>query len=286
MPARRSSRSSSSDFAPPGSRSVPWFRSFWLWLTVAIVLGLILLRTLGRGTVADDRDAVPTLGWERVAVYPHDFTAYTQGLTLHDGKLYESTGRFGESSMREVEVTTGRVLRRRDLDDSIFGEGSCRWENRWLMLTWKNEILFELDDSFATVAEHEWPHQGWGLTHDGRRLIVSDGTERLFFLDPKTFREIGHVDVTMDGRRLDHLNELEFIDGYVWANVWYENDLVKIDPADGRVVARVDLTELRKEVRLADPDAVVNGIAYDAADGTLLVTGKLWPKLFRIRLKD
>ena len=285
-PDPRRTRPPNSDFAPPATRRPAWQRSPWLWLAIALVGVGLAFRLIDFDSLESSADQLPSIAYHRIAEYPHDPTAYTQGLTVHDGRLFESTGRFGESSLREVDVTTGEVLRRYDLDESIFGEGLCRWQDSWLMLTWRNELLLKFDgETLQPVGEHPWPHEGWGITHDGRRLIVSDGTDRLFFVDPTTFEPTGHVDVTLQGRRLDRLNELEFIDGHVFANVWYRNFIVKIDPTDGRVVAKIDLEQLRKEIRVADRDAVLNGIAYDPTDGSLLVTGKLWPKLYRIRLE-
>lgn len=272
----------SSPSASPAS--LAWYRKPWIWgLGVLVIMGFLALRWID---AAPRADSIPELRYELVATYPHDVQAYTQGLVLHDGKLYESTGKFGESSIRRADVTTGKVETLVPLGDEIFGEGLCRWNDRWLQLTWRNRTILERDgETLAEVARHPWPHEGWGLTHDGRRLIVSDGTDRLFFVDPQTFQIQGFVDVTLDGRRLDRINELEFVDGYVYANVWFKPYVVKIDPANGHVVGRVDLRRLVDDSGATASDAVLNGLAYDPADGTWLVTGKLWPKLFRIRIK-
>lgn len=280
-------RSENSEFAPPSAaQQLPWFRAPWFWAIVALVLFVVLFRYVNSAPDNADSAGVPTLPHQVLAEYPHDSAAYTQGLVVHDGRLFESTGRFGQSSLREVDQATGNVLRRYDLDENYFGEGLCRWNDQWLMLTWRNQEILVFDDAFEPLASHPWPHEGWGLTHDGKQLIISDGTERLFFVDPTTFEATRFVDVTMNGRSLDRLNELESIDGFIYANVWYRNFIVKIDPANGKVVGKIDLEELRQGVRIADRDAVLNGIAYDPSDQSLLVTGKLWPKLYRIRLSE
>jgi glutamine cyclotransferase len=234
--------------------------------------------------VAPQRQA-PVHGYEIVRAYPHDPKAFTQGLIYRDGVLFESTGRHGESTLRRVELATGKVLRQRRLDDRYFAEGLTDWGDRLLQLTWDTGIGFVYDrESFTPRSTFSYTGPGWGLTHDGRRLILSDGTPRLRFLDPETFREIGGVDVRDGARPLDMLNELEFIDGRVYANVWHTDRIAVIDPADGVVTAWIDFGGLRPAAA-RDPEAVLNGIAFDAAGKRLFVTGKWWPNLFEVRVR-
>lgn len=228
----------------------------------------------------------PQVGHEVVKVYPHDRGAFTQGLVYRDGYLYESTGLNGRSSLRKVKLDTGEVVQRVEVDAAYFAEGLTDWGDRLLQLTWQSGKAFVYDRAtFKPVATFSYSGEGWGLTHDGKRLILSDGTPTLRFLDPKTFAETGRVDVTYAGRPLGNLNELEYVKGEVFANVWQTQTIVAIDPASGRVTRRIDLPDLLDADDRRQPVDVLNGIAYDAKHDRLFVTGKLWPKLFEIRLK-
>ena len=223
-------------------------------------------------------------GYEVVATFPHDPQAFTQGLVIADGVLTESTGRH-PSSVRRVRLSDGEVLTRRDLDPALFGEGLTVMGDRAFSLTWTDGKIFVWNAADLTpVGEHPLAGQGWGLTHDGSRLILSDGEPHLRFLDPETLAETGSVPVTIGGRPLGRLNELEFIDGEVWANVWQTDFIVRIDPATGTVTGVVDLTGLLPDPVISPSDDVLNGIAWDAANKRLFVTGKNWPKLFEIRV--
>lgn len=220
-----------------------------------------------------------------VARYPHDPAAFTQGLFVRDGKLYETTGLIGQSTLREVDLATGQVRRSVDLPNGSFGEGATDWGKQIYSITWREGVAYRWDrKSFRQLGQFSYPGEGWGLTHDGQRLILSDGTPELRFLDPKTFAETGRITVTFAGAPLAQLNELEWIDGAVWANVWHQNALVRIDPASGRVTQVLDLAPLVEAVTVSDPEAVPNGIAWDAKAKRLLVTGKKWPALFEIAL--
>lgn len=222
-----------------------------------------------------------------IETYPHDPTAFTQGLLLNDGALFESTGLEGQSTLREVELATGKVLRKHDLPADVFAEGLALVDDRLIQISWQEQRAFVYDaDTFAPEDGFTYAGEGWGLCHDGKRLVMSDGSDRLTFRDPATFDPLGDVGVTRDGQPVTMLNELECVGGRVYANVWQTNEIVVIDPADGRVTATVDAGALWEQ--LADRDAslpidVLNGIAFDPADGTFLVTGKLWPKVFRVR---
>lgn len=228
----------------------------------------------------------PSLSTYRIVnTHPHDPRAYTQGLIYKDGFLYESTGRHGESSIRKVRLETGQVLQRYDVDARYFGEGMTDWRGRLLQLTWKAGLGFVYDlATFRQVRTFTYGGEGWGLTHDGTRLIMSDGSARLRFLDPVTFRETGSIDVRDRGRPVWQVNELEFIKGEIYANVWQTERIARISPTTGNVLGWVDLTGIWPERPKADQDAVLNGIAYDAAGDRLFVTGKWWPHVYEIAL--
>ena len=230
--------------------------------------------------------APQTYGYEIVREYPHDPAAYTQGLIFRDGFLYESTGLTGFSSLRKVRLETGEVLQRRDVDKVYFAEGLTDWGNQLVQLTWVSNVGFVYDlASFKELRRFAYAGEGWGLTHDGKRLIMSDGTPNLRFLDPATFEEQSRLNVRDANGSVDDLNELEFVKGSVYANVWLTERIVIIDPATGMVAGWIDLTGLRPATG-SPGDDVLNGIAYDAAGDRLFVTGKRWPKLYEIRLKS
>lgn len=225
--------------------------------------------------------AEPT-GFEVLGEVPHDPAAFTQGLELVDGVLYEGTGLRGRSSIRRVDPGTGEVERRVDLPGELFGEGITVVDDRIWQLTWRDGVAIERDrETLAEVRRVTYEGEGWGLCRDGDRLVMSDGTDELTFRDPETFAETGSTRVTRDGRPVRQLNELECVGGRVWANVWQTDEVVRIDPADGRVTATVDLSGLRP----ADvpPSDVLNGIAAVPGTDEFLVTGKNWPTMFRIR---
>ncbi len=229
---------------------------------------------------------VPVWGFRVVNTYPHDPTAFTQGLVYHNGYLYEGTGLYGQSSLRKVDLKTGQVLQRRRLPSQYFGEGIAIFQNRLYQLTWQNREGFIYDLSFNPLGRFTYDTEGWGLTHDGQRLILSDGSARLFFLNPRTLRPERTLVVRAAGQPVERLNELEYIQGRIWANVWMTPRIAIIHPASGQVEAWLDLTGLvlLAQARNPNPDAVLNGIAYDAQNNRLFVTGKLWPFLFEIEV--
>ena len=237
---------------------------------------------------AESTERAPVLEVEVVQSFPHDPRAFTQGLVIDEGQLYEGTGLYGESSVRRVDLESGEVLARENLDRQYFGEGITIMEERLFQLTWRSNIMLVYDKTdFRLLDSFHVPGEGWGLTHDGERLIVSDGTPVLRFLDPENGRETGRVSVTLNGRPLSNINELEYIDGEVWANVWYEDALVRIDPESGEVSSILDLSHLNPfHPAQRDREAVLNGIAVDHRDGRLFVTGKLWPELYEIRVLE
>jgi glutaminyl-peptide cyclotransferase len=258
------------------------------------VLGLLLIALLtvalwgwrSQGAVPPIPEALsPYMTYEVVNAFPHDPTAYTQGLIFHDGYLYESTGLYGESSLRKVELETGTVLQQVDLPPTYFGEGLTQWEAALFLLTWREGtgLIYGLED-FTFVGDFSYSTEGWGLTNDGERLIMSDGSQRLYFLHPGTFEVIGQVEVTYQGNAVWRMNELEYIHGEVYANIYLTDDIVRIDPATGEVKGWIDLSGiLPEELRTPDTD-VLNGIAYDSEGDRLFVTGKNWPLLFEIHL--
>jgi glutaminyl-peptide cyclotransferase len=229
--------------------------------------------------------SAPFYGFLAVNSFPHDREAFTQGLIYRDGFLYESTGLNGRSSLRKVDLETGKVLQRRDVDPKYFAEGLTDWDGRLVQLTWQTNIGFVYDlAKFDQQRTFMYSGEGWGITHDDTRLIMSDGTARLRFLDPNTLAETGGVDVTDGGRPVERLNELELVNGEVYANVWQTERIAIIAPDSGHVTAWLDLTGLHQAPGRQNDD-VMNGIAYDAAGDRLFVTGKLWPQLFQIRVR-
>jgi glutamine cyclotransferase len=220
-----------------------------------------------------------------IATYPHDPAAFTQGLFFSDGRLFESTGQHGESALREIELRTGKVRREARLARRYFGEGSTAWGKTIVSLTWQHGVAFRWDrDSFRPLGQFSYVGEGWGLTQDGAGLILSDGTPQLRFLDPVTFAERRRVTVTWRGRAVRNLNELEYVRGEVLANIWHTDLIARIDPASGVIRGFIDVSAITASLGLTDPEAVANGIAYDARAGKLYVTGKDWPSLFEIAL--
>lgn len=232
------------------------------------------------------RAAVPVYGYEIVNTYPHDPHAFTEGLFYLNGFLYESTGLERHSSIRKEKLETGGIVQKIDVPPQYFGEGIVNWKGRLVSLTWKTQVGFVYD--LATLKlqkQFSYRGEGWALTQDGKRLIMSDGTSQLRFLDPDTLRETGRVSVTYEGRPVPNVNELEWVKGRIYANVWQTDMLIIVAPESGEITGVVNLAGLLKPSdRLEGPDSVLNGIAYDAAHDRLFVTGKNWPKLFEIRV--
>ena len=227
----------------------------------------------------------PVLGYRIVNTYPHDPRAFTQGLVFADGVLYEGTGLRGQSGLRKVDLKTGNILRVRQLSAHFFGEGITIYGNRVIQLTWRAKVGFVYDrQTFQLLDTFNYLTEGWGITHDGRSLIMSDGTSTLYFLDPQTFQEVDRLAVhTRDGP-VSRLNELEYVQGEIYANVWKTDRIARISPQTGEVVGWIDLEGLLKPEDRNSRIDVLNGIAYDVENDRLFVTGKLWPKLFEIEL--
>ncbi|MGI6478424.1 MAG: glutaminyl-peptide cyclotransferase [Salinivirgaceae bacterium] len=225
-------------------------------------------------------------GYKIVNTYPHDTKAYTQGLMFEDGYLYESTGQYNESSLRKIDLKTGKVLKQYDLPDEDFGEGIARYEDKIYLLTWESKkgYVFNLQ-TFDLVLEFPISTEGWGLTYDDKHLIRSDGTHILHFISPEQFSEVGTIEVYDHERKITRLNELEYYDNKIWANVYGEDYIVTIDPKSGQVLEKIDLQGLLSEQDRRNYRVdVLNGIAWDRKNRRLFVTGKLWPKLFEIEL--
>lgn len=236
-----------------------------------------------------DRTPPPVFGYRVIREYPHDPGAFTQGLFFHEGFLYESTGLRGESTLRRVDLDTGEVLEQRELLPRFFGEGAALAGDFIFQLTWESGVGFVYTrPPFRLVREFRYPGEGWGLTFDGQHLVMSDGSDALRFLDPNTLRQMRLLRVTAAGERLFQLNELEWIAGEIWANIWTEERIARIRPDTGEVTAFVDLTGiLPPGWRLRYPEMdVLNGIAWDPDGGRIFVTGKKWPKLFEIELVE
>lgn len=220
-----------------------------------------------------------------VNTYPHDRQAFTQGLAWDAGTVYEGTGLLGRSSLRRIELNTGRVERQLDCAAEIFGEGITVRGDHLFQLTWKNRQAFIYNkNDFSFVKSFEYPRQGWGLTHDSRYLIASDGSATLYFLDPETFTEIRKITVHDTAQKIYFLNELEYINGSIYANIYKSDRIAIISPETGQVEGWIDLAGLRDGLQLDDSRSVLNGIMYNAAEDRLFVTGKFWPTLFEIRL--
>ena len=230
-------------------------------------------------------DQPPTYGYRVVNRYPHDPDGFTQGLVFVDGFLFEGTGLYGRSSLRKVELATGTVLQHRNLPARFFGEGVTVYGKKVIQLTWRAHLGFVYDkDTFQLVETFHYPTEGWGITHDGEHLIMSDGTSTLYFLDPETYKQVGLIKVHDRDGPVSDLNELEYVQGLIFANVWRTDKIVQISPETGEVLGWIDLRGLlRSEDRVQLVD-VLNGIAYDQVNNRLFVTGKLWPRLFEIEL--
>jgi glutaminyl-peptide cyclotransferase len=226
------------------------------------------------------------LSYRVLKSFPHDANAFTQGLLWHDGGLYESTGLHGRSSLRRVEFPSGRVLKKVDVAPEFFAEGLALAGDRLYQLTWQSKVGFIYDrKTLRRVGSFSYPTEGWGLTFDGKNLILSDGSATLYFYEPNDFKLIRTVRVMMDGEPVSNLNELEWIEGKIWANVWQSDLVVMIEPQSGAVTGTLDLTGLLPVSQRKGSEDVLNGIAYDAKTGRIFVTGKLWPKIFQIEVK-
>jgi glutamine cyclotransferase len=219
-----------------------------------------------------------------INTYPHDRNAFTEGLLIDDGVLYESTGLYGNSSLRRVELETGKVLQTYTLSPQYFGEGIAAYEGKIIQLTWQSQMGFVYDESsFESLQEFEYSTEGWGITYDGSHLIMSDGTSTLYFLDPENFQKTGQIEVYDPAGSIDNLNELEYVKGDVYANIWMEERIAIINPQTGQIIGWINMTGLQS-TQNQDMNDVLNGIAFDEKADRLFVTGKRWSQLFEIKL--
>jgi glutaminyl-peptide cyclotransferase len=251
------------------------------WVLVTLACGLAPQAALPQA-------ALLQYGYDIVHTYPHDPSAFTEGLFYLNGFLYESTGLEQHSSIRKVRIETGEVVQKLDIPAQYFGEGIVNWHGHLISLTWKSHVGFVFDlATFKLQRQFQYEGEGWALTRDDKQLIMSDGTSELRLLNPRTLTETGRIQVTLEGKPLRDVNELEWVNGEIYANVWQTNWIVRIDPGSGRVVGLVNLSGLLKPSDIVKGQTdVLNGIAYDAKGNRLFVTGKNWPKLFEIRLRN
>jgi glutaminyl-peptide cyclotransferase len=258
-------------------------------LTCSVVLPIVMFAmvgsALGQSPSAESRKHPQEYTFEAVAQYPHDPTAFTQGFTFHKGSFYEGTGRQGQSSLRQVEPKTGAVVRKVDLAQEFFGEGIAIIGNEVIQLTWVSHTGFVYDlNDFHQLRTFKYPGEGWGLTTDGHDLFMSDGSAEIRVLDANTFSEKRRIKVRDQGKPIDELNELEFVEGEIFANIWHSDRIARISPRTGEVLGWIDLTGLLGPFYQRQAEAVLNGIAYDREGRRLFVTGKLWPRIFEIRV--
>jgi glutamine cyclotransferase len=237
-------------------------------------------------TPSTEAGAIPEYTYKIVHTYPHDTTAFTEGLFYLNGFLYEGTGQSGQSSIRKVKLETGEVLQKRDISEDYFGEGIINWNNTLYELTWQTQVGFIYDlNTFEPKGQFTYPGEGWSFTKDDHQIIMDDGTPQIRFWDPLTLKETGRITVTADGQPVERLNELEWVKGELFANIWETDRIARIDPKTGTGVGWIDCTGLLPPAeRTPGSDSVLNGIAYDAQGGRLFVTGKNWSKLFEIQL--
>lgn len=249
---------------------------------------LIVMATLfTAASCKSHQEEIVTIPYSVVKIFPHDVTAFTQGLVIEYGRLFESTGQEGSSWIAEVALASGKQDKKVLLAEQYFGEGITILNKKIYQLTWKSKSGFVYDiNSFQKINEFQYEHEGWGITHDGKNLLVSDGTDKIHFLDTATLKEVKVLSVKQGTMPVDKLNELEYIEGYLYANRWMTNEVLKIDLSTGEVEGKLDLTELARQANQKNPSAdVLNGIAYEKKSGLLLVTGKYWPFLFALRLE-
>lgn len=252
------------------------------------LLTIFVIALVTIGCKPGNKETANTISYTVVKVFPHDKSAFTQGLVIEYGRLFESTGQEGTSWIAEVDIASGKQDKKVNLDSIYFGEGITILGNKIYQLTWKGKKGFVYDvNTFQKQKEFAYEYEGWGITHDGKNLIVSDGTHRIHFLDTASLNEVSVLEVNENAIPVDKLNELEYIDGFLFANRWMTNEVLKIDLATGNVVGRLDLSQLAVEANQSNPSAdVLNGIAYEKKSGLLLVTGKWWPFLFALRLES
>lgn len=270
--------------ALPIKKTYP-YRFILLALPAVLILVTMLFAASGSSHSAE-AGAIPVFGYQIVNVYPHNSLAFTQGLVYDQGVLYEGTGLYGRSTLCRVDLETGRALQQTHLESTLFGEGVALWKDRIIQLTWQSGLgLVYNKENLTRIGNFSYQTEGWGITTNSKSLIMSDGTDILQILDPESFAKTGEIKVTANGTPLKGLNELEYIKGQIYANVWPTNWIVIISPESGEVKGKINLQGILQEKDISGSKVdVLNGIAYDAREDRLFVTGKLWPKLFEIKL--
>ncbi|TFG91183.1 MAG: glutaminyl-peptide cyclotransferase [Candidatus Atribacteria bacterium] len=260
-----------------------FFKIFFIGLFILLaVLCIGCCSNLGSST---NINVIPVYTYQILNTYPHDQSAFTEGLVFEDDILYEGTGLYKYSNLRRVELETGKVLQIRELPNQYFGEGITIYKNKIIQLTWKSHLGFVYDkNNFELLQEFNYPTEGWGITYDGNYLIMSDGTSTLHFIDPETFEEISQVEVYENDIPVIKINELEYVQGEIFANIWLTERIARINPLNGQVTGWIDLKGILSPEDYSEKVDVLNGIAYDVKNDRLLVTGKFWPKLFEIKL--
>ena len=250
-----------------------------------ILIGLFCICSCSNLEPSTNSNVIPVYTYKVVNTYPHDQSAFTEGLVFEDGVLYEGTGLHEYSTLRRVELETGEILQSCELPSQFFGEGVTLYGNKIIQLTWQSHIGFVYDKyTFKLLKKFNYPDEGWGITHNGKHLIVSDGTETLHFLDPETFKEISKIEVSANNIPVTRINELEYIQGEIYANIWQTERIARIYPLTGHVTGWIDLKGILSPEDNSETVDVLNGIAYDAENDRLFVNGKFWPKLFEIEL--
>jgi glutaminyl-peptide cyclotransferase len=265
-------------------------QAWWLIVLLSVLLALGVILALQLTKPREVHSSLPeqldqTMTYEVVQAYPHDPAAFTQGLIYLDGFLYESTGLYGQSSLRKVDLETGEIFQQVDIPEGYFAEGLTEWDDTLVQLTWQEHtgFVYSLSD-FQFLREFTYATEGWGLTHNEEQLVMSDGSSTIFFLDPETFEVQNTINVNDQGQEIRAINELEWVKGEIFANIWQTDDIIRIDPLTGNVLGWIDLRGLLPDEERTQQTNVLNGIAYDAATDRLFVTGKLWPKLYEIKL--
>lgn len=259
-------------------------RRFAVLIFIHAVCLLICNSVSSSAASASEQNVTPVYGYEIINIYPHDTGAFTQGLVIDDGVMYESTGIKGRSTVRKVDLKTGKVLESIETPSRHFGEGIAIVGNRLIHLTWRSGKGFVYNkNTFDTLRTFSYPTEGWGITYDGRNLIMSDGSSNLYFLDPVSFEHVGILNVYSEDGPVGRLNELEYVEGEIFANLWGSDRIARIDPKSGRVTGWIELYGLLTAEDRKNKVDVLNGIAYDSREGRLFVTGKLWPKIFEIK---
>lgn len=267
-------------------------------LTLAIIVSAALFISCngnddtGGGNIVDTtlQNGIPApqqINYTIIAQHPHDTSAYTQGLELHNGKMYEGTGYWQESSIRITDYKTGKVEKKHMMGtENIFGEGITILNNKLYQLTWESNIayVYDLNDITKPIKTFTWPHDGWGITNNGTDLIISDGSNTLYFVNPEDFKIKSTIAVNSNFGPVQYINELEWIDGFVWANVYETTDIIKINPENGHVVGKFTFPNLPANERVNGRTDFFNGIAYDSATKTMLLTGKRWPKMYEVKI--